>query len=107
MGYDSAYRAALAEVRASDAAAGEASRAAERIARAVGAELARSGSYRQQRNGDAVEILGGPSNVYRLKVAPAYRERSIRVSFEVQDVSEETALRLLALLSADARESTG
>src|SRR5258708_6593089 len=68
--YNPAYRAALDEVRASDAARGEAWRAAERIARSIGVELPREASHRRQRNGDAVELRGGPSNVYRLRIHP-------------------------------------
>jgi hypothetical protein len=97
--YDPAYRAALDAIRASDAAATEAWSAAERIARCVGAELPRETNHNQQRNGEAVQIHGGPSNVYRLKVHPAYADRPTSVSFEVNDLDVETTLRALALLA--------
>ncbi len=60
--------------------------------------------YRQERNADAVELLGGRRNLYRLKVSAAYCDRPLRVSFEVSDVDEETALRILALLPAGSQE---
>jgi hypothetical protein len=98
--YDPAYREALDYVRASDAAAGEAARAAERLAAAIGAELPKRGSYRQQRNGEAVELLGGPSSAYRIKVTPGYGERSLGVSFEVHNIDEMTARKILTLLGS-------
>lgn len=96
--YDPAYRKALDEVRASDAAAGIAWRAAERIAQAVGATL--PGSHHLPRNGAAVQLHGGPSEVYGLKVHPPCNDGPVRVSFDVNDVDEQTALELLALIAA-------
>lgn len=98
--YDAAYRAALDDVRASDAAAEGAARAADRIARAIGAALPRPGSYRRQRNGDAVDIVGAPESVYQLQVSPAYGDRPLGVSFRVGGIDEATALQVLAILAA-------
>jgi hypothetical protein len=94
--YDPAHRKALDEVRASDAAAGVAWRAAERIARAVGAEL--PGPHNLPGNGAAVPLHGGPSAVYGLKVHPPYEATPVRVSFEVHDLDEQTALEILAIV---------
>jgi hypothetical protein len=97
--YEPAYREALDYVLKSDAAANDARCTAERIAVAIGAELPREGSYQQQRRGgEGVDIHGGPSCVRRLQVRPGYRDASTSVSFEVHDLDEQTALRLLALL---------
>ena len=96
--YDPAYRAALEQVRATDAADAQAWGAAERIARATGAELPREGGHRQRRAGAAVE-LHGAANVYGLKVHAPYGERPLTASFEVHDADEETTLAILALLS--------
>ncbi|MGH7296200.1 MAG: hypothetical protein ACRELB_14760 [Polyangiaceae bacterium] len=93
--YDPAYRKALDEVRASDAAAGIAWHAAERIAEAVGAEL--PGAH--PNNGGAVRLHGAPADVYEIKVHPPYGDRPVRVSFEVNDVDEKTALEVLALIA--------
>ena len=97
--YDPAYRAALDEVRASDATAAEAWITAERIARAIGAELP-SASHRP-RNGEAVQLHGGPDNVFGLKVHRGHGEGSASASFEVHNVDEETTLRVLALLAGN------
>ena len=97
--YDPAYRAALAQVRASDAAAGEAWRTAERVARAIGAELPRPESHNRPSNGAAVHLHGGPSNIYSLKVHPAYDDNPARVSIDVHDLDEQTAIEVLALIA--------
>jgi hypothetical protein len=97
--FDPAYQAALDEIRTSDARAAEAWRAAERIAEAIGAEPPREPRHRQHTNGAAVELRGGPSKVYGLKVHPAYTDTPLLVSFEVHYVDEETALQVLALLA--------
>ncbi len=97
--YEPTYREALDYVRESDAAADDARCTAERIAVAIGAELPREGSYQQQRRGgEGVDLHGGPPCVRRLQVRPGYRDASTSVSFEVHDLDEETALRLLTLL---------
>jgi hypothetical protein len=97
--YDPAYRKALEEVRASDAAAGEAWRTAERIARAVGAALPRPESPNRPKNGAAVPLYGGPPNIYSLKVHPAYGDNPARVSIDLHDLDEQTALEVLALIA--------
>ena len=99
--YDPAYRKALDDVRASDAAARIAWGAAERIAQAVGATL--PGSHHLSRNGAAVQLHGGPSEVYGLKVHPPCDDGPVRVSFDVNDVDEQTALEVLALIAARSR----
>jgi hypothetical protein len=99
--YDGAFREALATVHASDAAAGDARDAAARIARAIGATLPDECSYRQQRSGDSIELLGGPAAVYRLKVSPGYGGAPPSVRFEAQGLDEQVALRILASLAAD------
>jgi hypothetical protein len=103
--YEPAYRKALGEVGASDAAAGEAWRTAERIAQAVGAELPRPGGHNQPKNGAAVPLHGGPSNIYSLKVHPSYDDSPARVSIDVHDLDEHTALELLAVI-ARSQQST-
>ena len=97
--YDLAYGKALDEVRASDAAAGEAWRTAERIAQAVGAALPRPESHNRPKNGAAVPLHGGPPNIYSLKVHPAYGDNPARVSIDVHDLDEQTALEVLALIA--------
>jgi hypothetical protein len=97
--YDPAYRKALDEVRASDAAAGIAWHAAERIAEAVGAELPQA----HPNNGAAVRLHGAPEDVYEIKVHPPYGDRAVRVSFQVNDVDEKTALEVLALITRNHR----
>jgi hypothetical protein len=99
--YDPAYRTALEQVRATDAADAQAWRVAERIARATGAELPREGGHRQRRAGAAVE-LRGPGSVRGLKVYPPYRDRSLTTSFEIHDVDEETTLEILELVNRKA-----
>jgi hypothetical protein len=96
--YEPAYREALDYVRKSDAAADDARCTAERIAVAIGAELPREGSYQQQRSGERVDLHGGPPSVRRLQVRPGYSDAPTSVSFEVHDLDEQTALRLLTLL---------
>jgi hypothetical protein len=96
--YDPAYRTALEQVRPTDAADAQAWRAAERIARATGAELPRQGGHRQRRAGAAVE-LHGPASVRGLKVRAPYQDSSLTTSFEVHDVDEETTLEILELLN--------
>ncbi len=68
--YNPAYRAALDAVRASDAAAGEAWHTAERIGEAIGAEL--PAASHPPRNGEAVQLRGGPEGVWGLSVHPGY-----------------------------------
>jgi hypothetical protein len=97
--YGPAYRAALDAISASDAAAAEAWRAAERIARCLGAEVPSETSHVRRHNGDAVESHGGPPKVYRLKVHPAHSDSPTSVSFEVHNVDVETTLRAMALLA--------
>lgn len=98
--YDAAYRTALEEVRAADAADEQARRAAERIARITGAELPREGGHRQRRTGEAIG-LHGPSKVRCLKVHPGFGDRGVFMSFEVDRVNEETTVQILALLAAN------
>ena len=74
--------------------------AAERIAQATGAELPGETRRGRPRNGEAVELYGGPTGVYRLRVHPAYSEGAISVSFEVHDLDVDTTLRVVALLNA-------
>jgi hypothetical protein len=95
--YDPAYKRALEEVRASDAAAGVAWQAAERIAEAIGAEL--PAPERRPNNGAAVSLHRLPDEVYNLKVHPSWGDRPVRVSFDVHDVDEATALEVLALIA--------
>jgi hypothetical protein len=97
--YDPAYRKALDEVRASDAAAGEAWRTAERIARTIGAELPRPESHNRPKNGAAVHLYGGPPNIYSLKVHPTYGGEPACISIDVHDLDEQTALDVLALIA--------
>ncbi len=97
--YDPAYRHALDEVRASDAAAASAWHVAERIARAVGAELPSS----PPSNGAAVALHGGPSGVYGLKIHPAYGDVPCRVSVELNDLDEQSALEVLAIVIGNRR----
>jgi hypothetical protein len=97
--YDPAYRKALDDVRASDAAAGEAWRTAERIAKTVGAELPGLESHNRPKNGAAVNLHGGPSNIYSLKVHPSYDGGPARVAIDVHDLDEHTALEVLALIA--------
>jgi hypothetical protein len=94
--YDPAYHAALEDVRASDRAAADAWSVAQRIARAVGAELPED---RHRCNSAAVHLRGGPERLYTLKIHPGYGDdRSVTVSFDVHSVDENTALAMLAVL---------
>jgi hypothetical protein len=95
--YNPAYRAALDAVRASDAAAGEAWRTAERIGEAIGAEL--PAASRAPRNGEAVQLRGGPESVWQLSVHPGYDGSPATVRLELHDLDEKTALRVLAILA--------
>jgi hypothetical protein len=97
--YDPAYRKALDEVRASDAAAGIAWRTAERIAQAIGAALPRPESHNRPRNGAAVPLHGGPPNICSLKVHPPYDDNAACVSIDVQGLDEQTALEVLAIIA--------
>ena len=96
--YAVAYREALAYVRASDAAAGEALRAAERVARAIGATMPTENRPRP-RYGDTVALWGGPSTLHALKVQPPCGESPVAIRFEVHSLDEATALRVFALLA--------
>lgn len=86
-------------MRASDAATGEAWRAAKRIARAIGAELPRPESHNRPRNGAAVPLYGGPSNIYSLKVHSPHGDDPASVSIDVHGLDEQTALEVLALIA--------
>ncbi len=103
--YDPAYRKALDEVRASDAASGEAWRTAERIAQAVGAALPRPERHNRPKNGAAVPLHGGPPNIYSLKVHPAYSDNPASVSIDVHDLDEQTALEVLELIARSQRST--
>ena len=97
--YNPAYRAALDAVRASDAAAGEAWSTAERIGEAIGAEL--PAANHRPRNGEAVQLHGGPENLWRLSVHPGYDGSPATVRVEADDLDEKTALRVLAVLAGN------
>lgn len=97
--YEPAYHAALADVRASDAAAAGAADAAQRIAQAIGADATPPNGYSRPSNGSSVPLHGGPSNVYGLKVHPAWGDEPVRVSFDVHSLDEATAIQVLALIA--------
>jgi hypothetical protein len=99
--YNPAYRNALDEVRASDAAARVAWDAAERIARAVGATLPEP--ERRPNNGAAVRLHGGPADVDEIKVHPPYGDNPVRVSFDATNLDEKTALEVLAIIARSAQ----
>lgn len=91
--FDPAYAEALAYVRSSDAAAGEAARVAERLAAALGSEAKADG----RRDGAAIwadhEVYPG---LWKVEVRPC-SDGSPSVKFEVT-TDEQTAARIFALL---------
>ncbi len=107
--YEARYREACDDVRFADNAAEEALRAAGRIARVLGRGARVQES--KARPGEEVFIYGEPGSVYRLRVCPAYRGtttvKPLRVSFEVHNIDEATAARVLRMLAeADQRKAS-
>ena len=100
--YDSAYQAALETIRASNAAAEQVWQSAERISRAIGAEMPSKERRERQHNGAALELHADLPSLRRLRVHPGYADVPLTVSFELHDLDEQTALLVLTALTSGA-----
>ncbi|WP_394847370.1 hypothetical protein LZC95_07880 [Pendulispora brunnea] len=95
--YDQVLPRAQEAIRTSNASAQEAMRAARRLAHAA---RANAPSSERRGNGDYIELRGRLPGVDRVRISPAYDENPLRVRLELDDLSAEAALDLLARVRA-------
>lgn len=104
--FDPMFAEALARVRTEDRAVAEATECGERLAQATGGHVFEPAKHGLPTIRRTVMVTGTPTAVGGLQVRAASGDSPMRVSFEVRDLDEATALRVLALL-AEPTADTG